>query len=263
MNKVGTKANPLYVMNCGWEKCEPGHAFGPAVRDHYLLHYVVNGKGKYVIGNQTYHLSKGDGFIIQPHALSYYQAEYNDPWEYYWIGFYGSHADRLMEDCGLRSASKPIFTYTSDDRVKNILRDTSSIFAYSQGAKQLELIGNLYLFLSCISNTQYKKRGSYIDTITEYIHYNYSYHITVNEIAAYVGLNRSYLCKIFKQAMGIAPQEYLLSYRLLKAKDLLKETNLSVSEIAFSCGFKDVSHFSYIFKEKEGVAPNFYRKNSV
>ncbi|MDF2567910.1 MAG: hypothetical protein K0R90_1366 [Oscillospiraceae bacterium] len=260
MSEAWKRTKSVYVVHCGWERCNPGHFFGPAVRDHYLFHYVVRGKGKYVVNDKTYEVTSGEGFIIEPDVLTYYEADAQDPWEYYWIGFYGSEAENLMDDCGFHKSGYLIFTYNQDDQVEEILKQASFLCNQgSQNSKQLALIGNLYLFLSLISNPPTEKQDSYVHKITEYIHYHYSYPITVSQIAQYVGLNRSYMCKIFKKELGVSPQEYLINFRISKAKHLLKETNLNVSEVAFSCGFKDISHFSYIFKKRVGQAPAYFK----
>ena len=56
----------LSIYFCGTEPCAPGHAFGPAVRPHYLIHVVLDGKGIYKRNGETYHLKAGDAFLISP-----------------------------------------------------------------------------------------------------------------------------------------------------------------------------------------------------
>ena len=56
----------LAVYNCGIQKCEEGYSWGPAVRDHYLIHYILSGKGSYETGGQRYELTAGDGFLAFP-----------------------------------------------------------------------------------------------------------------------------------------------------------------------------------------------------
>lgn len=54
------------VYYCGYEKCEGGHFWGPAVRNQYLLHYVISGKGTYTVGEETYTLHANECFLIRP-----------------------------------------------------------------------------------------------------------------------------------------------------------------------------------------------------
>ena len=79
----------LTVYFCGSENCPPRHAYGPAVRPHYLLHVILKGRGIYQYKGQTYALSAGDAFLIPPAEVTYYQADEREPWSYAWVGFDG------------------------------------------------------------------------------------------------------------------------------------------------------------------------------
>ncbi len=78
-----------FVYTCGYETCEPGHSYGPAVRSGYMIHYVLGGTGRFQTGGKTYRLKEGDAFLIRPDELIYYEADGKDPWVYTWIGFQG------------------------------------------------------------------------------------------------------------------------------------------------------------------------------
>ncbi|MNG35915.1 Arabinose operon regulatory protein [compost metagenome] len=74
----------------------------------------------------------------------------------------------------------------------------------------------------------------------------------------YLGLDRKYVATLFREALGMPPQQYLLHYRMNKAKELLRSTALSVTETARSVGYKDALLFSRMFKKVVGVAPSHY-----
>ena len=74
----------LSIFNCGHEYCQPGHTWGPGVRDHYLIHLVVAGKGVYQVNGASHTLQEGDLFLAKPNQLITYAAAETDPWEYYW-----------------------------------------------------------------------------------------------------------------------------------------------------------------------------------
>ena len=76
----------LSIFNCGHEFCRPGHTWGPGVRDHYLIHLVVAGRGVYQVGGAAFSLQEGDLFLAKPNQLITYAADEADPWEYYWVG---------------------------------------------------------------------------------------------------------------------------------------------------------------------------------
>ena len=79
--------NGLNPMQFGYQHCEKSHSFGPAVRNHWLLHYVVSGCGIFNISGKTHHIKAGDMFCIPPFVETYYEADCQNPWYYIWIGF--------------------------------------------------------------------------------------------------------------------------------------------------------------------------------
>lgn len=86
----------LTVYFCGSENCPPRHAYGPAVRPHYLLHVILKGRGIYQYKGQTYALSAGDAFLIPPAEVTYYQADEREPWSYAWVGFDGKAVPEIL-----------------------------------------------------------------------------------------------------------------------------------------------------------------------
>ena len=93
----------LVVYHVGAEKCEPGH-FWSGVRDHFLIHYVLSGKGIFTFDGSTYQLSGGQGFLICPNILSFYQADLDEPWEYCWVGFHGRQAEKYLKALNLEAS---------------------------------------------------------------------------------------------------------------------------------------------------------------
>ena len=85
----------LSIFNCGLERCAPGQTWGPGIRDHYLIHLVVSGKGIFEVGGRTWEVSEGDLFFARPSQLIRYTADEQQPWEYSWVGFNGACAHKL------------------------------------------------------------------------------------------------------------------------------------------------------------------------
>ena len=82
----------LFVNCCGCSRTEPLHSFGPALKPHFLIHYVLSGKGKFILRGQEYFLEAGSGFLIEPGELAFYQSDEKEPWTYVWVGFGGNRA---------------------------------------------------------------------------------------------------------------------------------------------------------------------------
>ena len=86
----------LSVYNVGYQKCDALHQWGPGVRDHYLIHYVISGCGHYEQNKKSYELHAGDAFLVYPNQEITYYADVDDPWEYAWVGFNGSDALSIL-----------------------------------------------------------------------------------------------------------------------------------------------------------------------
>jgi len=255
------RPNPnLSVYQCGYQVCKSNHSFGPFVRDHYLIHCVVKGWGTYKANGKAHKISEGQGFIIFPSETTTYAASTDDPWEYYWVGFNGSDAKRIIGMCGL-SLKNLTFTLPDFTRTIQYLKSIYDVSQCSQ-AKEYAMLGYLYLFLSnlIIPQKEHVSTSSYLEKALWLIDQKYSYDISIAKIADMIGIDRSYLYKLFIEKYNISPKEYLLTKRIEKAKELLRNTDLSVSQVAYSVGFSDYCHFSKIFKQKEGTTPKIYNQ---
>lgn len=99
-----------------------------------------------------------------------------------------------------------------------------------------------------------------VKDILSYIHTHYAEDISLDQIARMVVLSRTYVCGLFKKEMGVNLTNYLMNYRIEKAKELMRNTNLRSYEIAEKVGFLDESYFSRTFKKVTGQSPNAYKK---
>lgn len=99
-----------------------------------------------------------------------------------------------------------------------------------------------------------------IRTAKQYIQQNYMKPISLKEVSSYVGFNDSYFSSLFKKESGKNFLEYLSEIRMNKAKELLKETNMSIAGICESVGYADLKHFTKSFKKYTGLKPNEFRK---
>ena len=100
----------------------------------------------------------------------------------------------------------------------------------------------------------------YVRAAVNYITANLPQPIRVESLTDYLGISQSYLFRVFKEQLGESPKQYILSQRLLYAKKLLAESELSVTQVATSVGFPDVFSFSKFFMSKTGQSPQSYRK---
>jgi len=263
----------LGLYQYGWEQCAPSHSYGPAARNHYLFHYVISGTGTLMADDtngitQTYQVKSGQGFMLFPGQINTYIADKNLPWEYVWVEFDGLRAKGAVELASL-SMNHPIYHARSKDLRENMFSEMMYLVEHKD-MPPLHLIGHGYLFLDFLTrsaaNVTAQKSGRvrdfYIKEALTYMEQNFQNDISVEDIAATCGLNRSYFGKIFKEALGKTPQEFLLNYRMIKASELLKLTGLSIGDISNAVGYTNQLHFSRAFKNMYGMAPREWRNQN-
>ena len=263
----------LSLYQFGQEQTEPSHSYGPATRNHYLFHYVLSGTGTLFAddekGNtQTYSIKSGQGFMIFPNQITTYIADKNLPWEYVWIEFDGLRVKEALSIAGL-SKNQPVYKARLKD-LREIMMQEMLYLADHGDSAPFHLIGHLYLFLDALlrSITPEQQTGSkrlkdyYIRESLVFIEQNFQNDISVEDIAEVCGLNRSYFGKIFKDSTGKTPQQFLLTYRMIKATELLKLTQLSIGDISNAVGYQNQLHFSRAFKNVYGVSPRTWRNEN-
>ena len=129
----------------------------------------------------------------------------------------------------------------------------------------VEMTGRLYMALALfvkgaghkpVQNNYY----TYVQKAVEYIAAHYSYQITIEDIAAYVGLSRSHLFRSFEAVLHLSPKEYLSQFRIKQACYLLRHSSLSITAIANSVGFESSLYFSKAFKKAKQMPPRDYKQ---
>lgn len=260
----------LGLYQFGWEQCDPSHSFGPAARNHYLFHYVISGTGTLYADNAkgesvSYQIKSGQGFMQFPHQVCTYIADSSIPWEYTWLEFDGLRSKETVELAGL-DLDHPVYRARYKD-LSNTMKEEMLYIVKHKEASPFHLIGHLYLFIDSLvrssTRAQLHKgdsvRDFYIKEALAFIEQNFQNDISVEDIAACCGLNRSYFGKVFHENMGKSPQEFLISYRMTKAAELLKLTELTIKDVGMAVGYENQLHFSRAFKNVFGISPRQWR----
>lgn len=258
-----SNTNMLVYQSGHKSSCLPGWHTKLSTYDHYIIHYILDGKGIYHSPSKAYPIKKGDLFLIRPSDSIHYQADVSDPWTYYWVGFHGHETSNILKLCGFSDTSL-VRSYNYDRKLEDIMQKLAYP-EYHMISREYELLGSLYQMFSLLIHTHVhqpiSKAEQYLNLSLEYIQQKYSYSsLRVGDIAAYVGIDRTYLYRIFYDAFQQSVQDFILDLRLKKARSLLKHSDTSISLIAFSCGFENQSYFSTTFKRHFQQTPLQYRK---
>lgn len=259
-----SKFKDLMLCFCGYAQCSSRHYFGPAARPNYLIHYILSGKGVYQVGEKRHELQAGQGFLIEPEVLTFYQADKDDPWTYCWIGFGGTRAEEYVRDIGLNS-NHLIFQSENGKELKKIILNMMKLKEMNI-SNQYRLQSLLYDFFAVLTqdavvdgSEEESKESIYISHAIQYIRNHYADDLKVVDIANYVCIDRSYLYKLFEKTLQMSPRDFLIRFRISRGKELLTITERSVEEIAAACGYKDFRAFSKVFKKLIGMSPSKYR----
>jgi len=258
----------LNIYQYGHEVCASQHSYGPAVRQHYLIHYVINGCGTLFSGNQRWPVRKGEAFLIHPHEITTYSADKHQPWEYMWLELDGLIALRSLEKCGLRR-DMPIW------RPKESL-SSASVCEYLQQLVALDplhslrITGLACLFLDAlianVNSTGHEEIGSgnkHLDNAIQYIQRHYHRSLPIGEVAAYCNIDRSYLSRLFQQQFGFGPKQYLLLLRMDVATSLLSDHSLPIKIIAYSLGYASQMQFAKVFQQHFHCSPTQWRQDKA
>ena len=255
----------LNMYRCGIEDCAPDHAWGPGVRDHYLVHVVLGGVGVFRHNGRSDRLGRCDAFLIAPGEVVDYKADHDDPWSYAWVGFHGLKAEGLLREAGV-SARRPVFRTEDDGRLEAIVRSMLAAADLKRGRDPM-LLGLLYQFLAVLAarpgivreDPQGRRQEEYLQRALDYVAMDFAGPLTVSGLARHTGLDRTYLYSLFMKHLGVAPKEYLLRFRIDRACTLLR-SSLSIAEVARSVGYEDPLVFSRVFRRVKGVPPSRWRK---
>lgn len=271
-----TYGGSMKIRDVGYEYCQPGRGFGPAVRDYHLIHLVVDGRGRFVRmgggGSRSWDLEACSAFLIRPGELTYYEADVHKPWYYVWLGFESDDAEALLEAAGF-GMEQPLAVLSRgqvQELAAAICRLASEkLDSHSGHLKELSLAYRLLSYL--VENREAAESGSgsghadaaprqVVEAAVSYAHRHYLYGITVNDMASHAGVDRTHLFRLFKGVLGESPKQFLTRIRMERAKVLLMEPELAVKEIAASVGYRDPYLFSRMFKLYEGMPPMGYRE---
>lgn len=234
-------------VNFGYEACESGHNYGPAVRTHWLLHYVISGKGFFEKNSEKHCLNKGDLFIIRPFEETYYEADKKDPWSYIWLGF-------TTKGQIFSPFLSPVIHCPEAEHVFEEMK----LCTRKRKGKSEFLVAKLWELISVLSEETETQSG-YVEQAIQFMKSEYMNSITISDLALHLGIDRSYFSSIFKEQIGVSPGKYLSNLRLTYAAELLTKHGKSPTTAAFSCGYADIYHFSKAFKKEFGLSPRAYK----
>jgi len=257
--------SPRYA---GQEACVPGHTWS-GVRDHYLLHYVRQGRGWVKARGQMIPVRAGESFLFAPNAPITYRADEKDPWRYVWVGFSGTAAGEIVRATGADPA-RPVLVSRRGGRLDRLFDDLLTAVQGVSGGPPVAAAGLVHLILAELSASEsadpsrpaHSGPGAsrMVERAKVFIDQNYQREISVADVVSHIGLDRSYLSRRFRAEYGLTIQRYLTGVRMERARRLVGETSLSIGAIAASVGYRSYEVFQRNYRRAFGQPPRATRR---
>lgn len=244
------------------------------------LYFVTHGKGVRMTGDTLMPFAEGDIVLIppsMPHYWEYNPESANDDGEitYLMVAF----SPKFINNCmsifpevrnrlyGQILPSEAL-KYGSAGSVE-IKRSLIRMKAFDDIGRLSEMIRLLPIIFTTKDHTLIGKPVKIerdirrMQKVAEYVMAHYVHGITLDDIAAHIGMNRSAFCTFFKRNKGMTFSRFVTNYRLTTACELLETSQKQVSEICFAVGFNDLPHFERVFKKEIGKTPLRYRSECL
>jgi len=254
----------FHILYTGHYVCRESFCVHRRNLDSFLLVLTTEGEGCLRYQDKEYLLTPGTVMLIDARAMHSYFA-LTEGWTFWFIQFRGAMSQAYADY--LESRFGPVFPLgrsefsRAQSQLEVLLQLTEADQIRDYGDISARIYSLLTSFLSPEHDTEISsKSAAAVRRAADYLRVNHGRSISVQEVADYVYLSRPYLTELFGRTYGMSPHEYLTQYRLSRARDLLLNTDKTVSEIGEACGFRDVFSFSRGFRKKFGLSPTQFRK---
>ena len=257
--------NLLFLQWYGYFSCDERYEVEREYYNSQLIMYTVGGAGKVKTNAGEFVCRPGDIVLIdcrEPHSY----CTLDRSWEFYWFHFSGSRAyevsapfyERQGKLVRLQEAS---MTY---QYIKKVVRNGDA----KSREDEIELSAYIQLILcevirQNIADTRSNRKSDELESALAYIEEHFSDQLTVEAVADYVGLSKSYFSSMFKKETGFSPYDFIMNKRLNMAKELLKTSHDSVNNIAARVGFNSTANFIQTFRTKYDMTPRQYRNAKI
>lgn len=254
----------------------------PNVHEHFEMVYMKKGDAVFEIAGQPSRIGPNDIIIIKPRQPHKFLVESESGCEFIVLNFKfdqkdtEDHSDVPLEDflnfvSGKESGAFITLKVSQKNEIisilNRILKEKEKDEIGSDFLKHL-LVMELFVHISRALKMEWEnsiknkspKLKELIQVAVNYINNNFERDLSLGSIAKYVFLSPSYFIRAFKDETGISPINYLLKIRIERAKELLRETDSKISDIALNVGFSNQQRFNEIFKKNARMTPLQYRK---
>lgn len=273
----------LYHTPSGWEQkqsvwavrggqsvTKPGYYAGLKLMDCYSLHLVTEGRLILREGDREIELEGGDLFCkYKGRSYTYFRDPDCVKMTLSWLAFDGPGAEHLLGEAGF-TPDQPYVRGQIDSALLAALTELFQLVRRSPAGSSLphalELQSSLLRFFARLTETTMEHRRipsmNWVRRSIQYIELHAAEGLSVEQLAELAGMNRNYFSTAFAEQVGLTPLQYMTKVRMDKAAELLDNTAVSVTEVAYSLGYANPFAFTRAFVKYTGMPPSAYRKRS-
>lgn len=265
------KSRPLIVGSCGTYRLIERPKL-PTWRPHgridYQLLYIASGKAHFYLNGKDETIDAGSMVLYRPKEEQHYVYYGKDKTEVFWVHFTGSNVKTILRKYGFQDRQH-VFPAGNLPEYRQIYQQMIYELQKCQPffEESLTLLLNRLLILA---SRQFRIRGSVkemnaytraaMESAVQYFDSHYSEAINIEAFAASKAMSTSWFIRSFREYCHVTPKQYLTKLRITNAEIMLRDTGISISEIASIVGFENALYFSRIFHKQTGMSPSRYRK---
>jgi AraC-like DNA-binding protein len=235
------------------------------ILQEYQLNYITKGTGIYENKHGKFQVKPGSIMLTFPNEWHRYRPIRTTGWMENYVGFNGHLAHELLKHKVFSPHQPVINCGIKEELIDTYLKIYDLVEKERPGYQQIAS-GMVVKLLGYIVSFEKRKEfsGKHIAKVIEQVRFlmrqNIETEYKMEELARQQNVGYSYFRKMFKKYTGVAPAQYHLQLRVIRAKELLVASDKTISEIAFQLGFQNIYHFSMLFKKKTGMSPSEFRK---
>ncbi|MGN1265840.1 MAG: AraC family transcriptional regulator [Muribaculaceae bacterium] len=257
----------LYITDIGYyPKARNHYRERTEPIDQYVFIYCIDGHGSYEVAGNRHNIEANQYFILPAGLPHRYEADAENPWTIYWIHFKGKLAKYYAQDAIEPHSINP----GVHSRISNRINMFEELFVTLNASYSIEnLRYAMTLFHHYLGSLrfvqQYRQVGdnrecmSTVDAAIHYMKENIERHLTLQDIAQYLGYSPSHFSMQFKASTGHSPLAYFNLLKIQEACRLLDHTSMKLNQVCYKLGIDDPYYFSRLFKKIMGMSPRAYR----
>ncbi len=253
---------PFALEGIGTSYCDGTYLISRPKSSVYVIEYVLQGSGTVVTPHGTFHPKAGDSYLLRANEPHKYYSSSEDPWVKIWVNMQGTLIAPIL-DCYGFTHSTHLPGINTHDLIKTI-HDIARNDSFSNEAAMNRCAVVFLRLVQFLQQCMYTRQAEIqvpknIARLKSYIDSHLDEALTLEKCSEITFLSVSQTIRSFRNAYGMPPYEYMNQQRIQTAKLLLRNSALSIQDIAFQLGFQDQNYFSKYFKKKCGQSPRKYR----